>query len=380
MRILTLIHELPPIGGGGGKIAQDICRELTNRGHEVHVLTAHFGDLAQQEVIEGIAVTRLRSGRRQPFRAGLGAMIRYMLAAIWEGLRIARTWHPDIIHVHFAVPAGPAAWVISRLTGIPYVLTAHLGDVPGGTPEKTGRWFRWVYPFTPFIWNSAAAVVAVSQYTRQLALKHYPVEIRVIPNGVDTRMLNPGEIRVGMPPQIVFAGRFMTQKNPLQVVRTLANLRDLPWHCVMLGDGPLFSEVENEIEKYALRQRFSLPGWVKIEEVIDWFSRSDILFMPSLSEGLPIVGVQALAMGLAIVASRVGGFIDLVEPGVNGCLFDREKEIDAESGLRSLLDDADLLQVQRQNSRRIAQRFDLQKVVDEYEEVLLNAAKKGRQR
>jgi glycosyltransferase involved in cell wall biosynthesis len=165
-----------------------------------------------------------------------------------------------VIHVHFAVPAGPAALVVSRLTGIPYLLTAHLGDVPGGTPEKTGRWFRWIYPFTPPVWKLAARVVAVSEFTRELAIRSYPVEVQVIPNGVDLAALDPGSLRAGSPPLVVFAGRFVTQKNPLQVVRTLAELRDLPWRCAMLGDGPLRAEVEAEIDRRGLRDRFLLPG------------------------------------------------------------------------------------------------------------------------
>lgn len=366
MRILVLIHELPPIGGGGGQVAQDLCRGLAARGHDVRVITAHLAGLPEHETREGFTVTRLRSGRKQAFRAGLGAMAGYLLAAAWHGLRLARTWQPDVIHVHFAVPNGPAAWIISRLTGIPYVLTAHLGDVPGGTPEKTAGWFRWVLPFTPPIWKSAAAVVAVSEFTRRLALKQYPVAVQVIPNGIDVPALDPGEIRVGRPPQIVFAGRFMAQKNPVEVVRVLSRLRDLPWRCAMLGDGPLKSEVEAEIDRLDLRERFTLTGWIEPEEVIGWLHRSDILFMPSLSEGLPVAGLQALACGLAILAGKVGGFLDLVEDGQNGFLIDPQDSVGFESSLRRLLSSPEQLAGFRQASREHARRFDINVVVESY--------------
>jgi len=370
MRILVLIHEFPPVGGGGGRVAQDLCRGLASRGHEVRVLTAHLKDLPVQESGGGFEVIRLRSGRTLPFKAGLAAMAGYVMAASWSGWRLAREWRPDVIHVHFAVPAGPAALVISRLTRVPYLLTAHLGDVPGGTPEKTGRWFRWIYPFTPPVWKSAAAVAAVSNYTRELAARRYPVDIRVIPNGVDLAAFAPGRIQAGSPPRLVFAGRFVAQKNPLQVVHTLAELRDLAWECVMLGDGPLHRDVSTEINRLGLRDRFRLPGWVTPDEVTGWFKKSDILFMPSLSEGLPVVGVQALATGLSIVAGRTGGFVDLVEPGQNGCLFDPADPQPAGLALRELLSDPARLQTQREASRRLAGRFDLRKIVDEYEQLL----------
>lgn len=370
MKILVLIHEYPPVGGGGGAAAGDICQGLARRGHEIKVLTAHCKGLPLRETIGKIDVMRLKSLRRQPYRAGFLQMGAYVLAGLWAGLRLIGRWQPDVIHVHFAVPAGALAWMLSRLSGVPYVLTAHLGDVPGGVPEKTGKWFRWVYPFTPFIWRGAKQVIAVSEFTRQLALRHYPVDIQVIPNGVDLQNLHPGDIRVNHPPRIVFAGRFMAQKNPVGVVEALAGLQDLPWECAMLGDGPLFADVKRAIANHGLEERFTLPGWVTPEKVIEWLAKGDLLFMPSLSEGLPVVGVQALAMGLAIAASRVGGFMDLVVNGENGCLFSPHDPQEIMRNLRSLLENRDFLRRARLRSRELAHAFDVTSVVDRYENIL----------
>ena len=66
---------------------------------------------------------------------------------------------------------------------VPYVLTAHLGDIPGASPEKTKKWFQYIQPFTPPIWKNAARVIAVSEFSRTMALKSYNVPIDVIPNG-----------------------------------------------------------------------------------------------------------------------------------------------------------------------------------------------------
>ncbi|MDX9864708.1 MAG: glycosyltransferase family 4 protein [Anaerolineaceae bacterium] len=367
MRILVLTHEYPPVGGGGGRVAQDICTGLARRGHQVTVLTAQCDALPQKEVLDRLTLVRIQSGRRQPFRADMRAMLGYVWAGFWQGRRIIRRWQPDVIHVHFAVPAGVVAWALSVTTGVPYVLTAHLGDVPGGVPEKTGNWFRWIKPFTPPIWRRAASVAAVSEFTRGLALKHYPVEMDVIPNGVDLQALDPGEMAVHNPPQVVFAGRFMAQKNPVQIVDSLAAVADLPWQCVMMGDGPLRPVVEAAIARHGLQERFILPGWVTPQEVIDCYRASDIFFMPSLSEGLPVVGVQSLAMGLALVLGAAGGNLELVEEGVNGFLRDPHDREGFASALRELLSDPARLLAARQASRAMAERFDLNVVVAAYE-------------
>jgi glycosyltransferase involved in cell wall biosynthesis len=369
MKILVLIHEFPPVGGGGGRAAQDLYRGLVERGHEITVLTAHLKGLPKEETVDGIRVLRLPSMRREAFRADLIAMGGYVLSGLWAGYRCIKHWYPDVIHVHFAVPAGALAWALSQWTGVPYVMTVHLGDVPGGVPEKTGGWFKWVLPFTHPIWRDARRVVAVSEFTRQLALKHYTRKIAVIPNGVDLDRLRPAAIQVNEPPRIVFAGRFMAQKNPLQIVHTLTELKDLPWKCVMLGNGPLMPEVQQAITENGLQDRFTLPGWVTPDDVLAWFDRSDILFMPSLSEGLPVVGVQALAKGLAVVVSKIGGFVDLVDEGRNGFLVERQQPSEFSNALKKLLSRQDDLQRYREASLQKAIHFDIKRIVKQYENI-----------
>jgi glycosyltransferase involved in cell wall biosynthesis len=207
----------------------------------------------------------------------------------------------------------------------------------------------------------------VSEFTRQLALKQYPVNIRVIPNGADFTHVVTEEVKLTETPRIVFAGRFVTQKNPLAIVRALSMLRDLDWACSMLGDGPLFEEVKAGIGKHGMSERFRLTGWVTPADVLDEFSRSDILFMPSLSEGLPVVGVDALVKGLAIVASRIGGFLDLVDQDRNGCLVEVQDEAGFASALRGLLSDRERLLKFRLASLEKAKDFEIGRIVDEYE-------------
>ncbi len=349
---------------------QDLCRGLGRRGHEIRVLTTHFKGLPEEEEIDGVQVYRLDCGRQVPYRARFSEMARFVTGGLWKGFGLMRGWRPDIIHVHFAVPAGALGWALSSFTRLRYILTVHGGDVPGGAPEKTANWFRWVYPFTHLIWRRANQVVAVSEHTRQLALRHYPVQIRVIRNGFNFGDLCPEEIQVGVPPRVIWAGRFMPEKNPIQVVRTLYELEDLNWSCVMIGDGPEKPRVEQEIARYGLGDRFTIPGWVHQDEVMDWFSKSDVLFMPSLSEGLPIVGLQGLAVGLAIVATRVGGFIDLVEHSKNGFLVDNPDGTGFSEPLRRLLSNAHMLKSFRQASFSVAKRFDISHMVEAYDNLL----------
>jgi len=371
MRILVLNHEYPPVGGGGGRVAHDLNVGFSQQGHEVKLITPRFGDLPERECYSHYEIIRVPSLRKYAYRATLKDMSAFIISATFAGNHLIRTWKPDIIQGHFAVPAGAAARMLSRKHKIPYFLTAHLGDIPGGVPEKTGKWFQFLYPFTKKIWSDAERIITVSHYTKDLAQQSYPdIQAQVIFNGVDTSAIKPAHIAVHDPVQIVFAGRFMEQKNPLMIVEVLQELRELPWKCVMMGDGPLKPLVEDAIRKYGLQARFTLPGWIDPEQVLDTYQHSDILFMPSRSEGLPIAGVQAIATGLATILSNVGGCPDLVLDGESGFLISPDDQAGFISALKKLLTDKDLLFQFKQKSRIFSEKFDIRGIIAQYQDVM----------
>ena len=211
-------------------------------------------------------------------------------------------------------------------------------------------------------------MVAVSEFTRRMALQHYDVPIEVIPNGVELSALPPHSPRLPAdPPRIVFAGRFMEQKNPGHLVQALLRLQDCPWQCAMLGDGPLLETIRRQIDESGLAERFLLPGWVTPEQVLAEFASSDLLVLPSRSEGLSVVGVQALGMGLAMLLSSAGGNLELVKDGENGFLFP-VGDVDAlTSGLSRLLGNPSMLQTAQASSLALARKFDLASVISRYE-------------
>jgi glycosyltransferase involved in cell wall biosynthesis len=373
MKILVLNYEYPPVGGGGGRACADLCQALAAQGHALRVLTTHAPGLARQESVDGYRVQRALTGRRSRFRASLPAMGGYILGGLLPGLRLIRDWQPDILHAHFAVPTGVLALALHHLTGTPYVLTAHLGDVPGGVPSKTSAWFRFFERFTPPIWHRAAAVVAVSEYTRQLALTRYTLPIEVIPNGVALAQDPPSELVVGDPPRLIFAGRFQAQKNLLFLIEALAEVRDLPWVLALYGDGPQRAALQARIGELDLENRIQLPGWVSSDEVWEALGASDVLVMPSLNEGLPVVAVQALAQGLALVCNRAGGLAELVQDGVNGRACDVGDEACYKAGLRWCLEDRSRLLELKHASRALAARYDIQQVAAAYEALFRKA-------
>jgi len=369
IKILVISHEYPPIGGGGGRVIQDLCEGIASDSYNFYVLTAHWDDLPEFEESGNLTIERIRSRRTQAYRANLLTMACFVWKSFWRALWIIRKWHPDIIHAHFAVPGGASAAVASILTHTPYMITAHGSDVPGSAPEKTGKWFRFILPFTQFIWKKAEKIITVSQQSRQLAQVHYPVKIEVIPNGIDTARYLHTSLEIHDPPCIMYIGRFSPEKNAQLVPKILSHLVDLKWKCLIVGDGPQMAHVQTLIAENQLDDRIELPGWISPHEVDEALLKCDILLMPSLREGMPMVGLQGLASGLALVMSDVGACPDMVNTEKNGFLIEVGNEKGYAHALRTLLSDPKKLRQYKKNSVKKAAEFNIQKVIISYKNV-----------
>lgn len=372
MRILVLCYEYPPLGGGGGRVAQSIARQMAARGHEVRVQTAALGWRSAVEQDEGVAVYRTASGRRKADTCSVPEMGLYCATSYLPTLIHIREWKPDVIHAHFAVPTGALAWAVSRLTNVPYVLTAHLGDVPGGVPDQTDALFRLIGPVAGRIWKDAAGATAVSTFVQELAERAYHRPVTRILNGIDLRArpAPPGEVKKTR--HLVFVGRFNPQKNLPLLINALARLEGANWRATVIGDGPDRQTVQGLIEKHCLGDRVTLTGWLPASQVATILDDADILCMPSASEGMPVAAVEALKHGLAIVASDIPGVRDVVEHGVNG--YRLQLDDSYAHKLSWLIESDETLQAMKHASWEKARDFEITAVADQYESVLRAAA------
>jgi glycosyltransferase involved in cell wall biosynthesis len=372
MRILVLCYEYPPLGGGGGRVAQSIAEQMALRGHEVRVQTGALGWRSTHESINGVEVFRTASGRRAPDTCRVHEMGLYCATSFFPTLRHIRQWKPDVIHAHFAVPTGALAWAAHRLTGVPYVLTAHLGDVPGGVPDQTDTLFKLIDPLARQIWNQAVAATAVSSFVQELAQRAYQRSVTRILNGIDLADLPTAPQSIRETRHLVFVGRFNPQKNLPFFINALARLRPSHWRATIVGDGPDRGVVERLIVQHGLTDRVTLAGWLRGSEVAAILNEAEILCMPSTSEGMPVAAVEALKHGLAIVASDIPGIRDVVDHGVNGYRLPLDHSY--ADRLSDLLENDATLLTLRQASHAKARNFDLRQIADQYEDILRTAA------
>jgi glycosyltransferase involved in cell wall biosynthesis len=321
MTLCLLNYEYPPIGAGAASATREMAESLTTLGHRVVVVTAGIGDLVGERLEDGVRTIRLRCRRRRADRASLLEMLSFVLTARRRLPAIVRDLQCDAIICFFTLPCGPAVWSTWKRTGVPYAISLRGGDVPGLVPSI--NWLhRILAPLRRAILKNARSIVANSEGLQQLSQASDPFPVMVIPNGVNTRRFQP---KSGVSDDKIFrvlaVGRLQEQKNHAFALRVLAAARKrirqrLEYHVV--GDGPLREDIKRLAEQLSLTDHVIWHGWLPRERLAEIYAACDCLLHPTLYEGMPNAVLEAMAVGLPVVASSIPGNSDLVRDGKTG--------------------------------------------------------------
>ena len=320
-------------------------------GEEFDVVVAAHGDGPLRDAARsaGARFVPLRHVRRplRPWRDALG---------LFELLRLLRRERPHIAHVNSAKAAALgrlAAW----LTGVPiriytvhgWAFLAHRGLAAAG--------YRWVErALRPL----ATVTVCVSERERTEGLAARACNERttvVIRNGVDPSGAQVDRTETSRP-RLVMVGRLQAPKDPITLVRALAGLRTRDFEALLVGDGPDRPAVEEEIRRLGLGSAVRLLG--ERSDVAELLGTAHVFVLSTRSEGLPLSVLEAMAAGLPVIASRVGGVPELVVHGETGMLVPPGDPDALATAIEQLLEDP--LHARRLGEAaraRVAKHFDI---------------------
>ncbi|HKW62483.1 MAG TPA: glycosyltransferase [Candidatus Acidoferrum sp.] len=218
------------------------------------------------------------------------------------------------VHAHFAYHAAVAGLIVHRLTGIPFSFTARGSDV-----QSDGHMLKEKVEASDF-------VISVSECNKEIILSKcgpsVEKKIYVIHGGVNVERLAPRlECAAGKLLRILCVARFEEVKGHAFLVEACRFLKErgVPFECRLVGDGPLRSQIENQIKQSGMSKDVLLLGSVPYDEVIEQFWRADVVVLataPTASgkrEGIPNVLKEAMACGVPVIASASGGIPELVD-------------------------------------------------------------------
>ena len=380
MKLLLFNHEYPPIGGGGGRVCEQLARRYAERGHQVRVLTSAYRDLPRSETQSGVQIERLPALRSNPNAAKVPEMLSYAASSAWAGFRAANRDRPDACQVFFGIPAGGAAYLLKRLRRIPYVAFLGGRDVPRPNPDPPH--YRHLYaalkPAIRQIWKHAAYAVACSEGLRSLALETAPNQaFEVIPDGIDLDMFRPAERPMRATVRILGVGRLIPRKGFETLIRAAAELTRRavpPFEAVVIGDGQERERLETLSERLQTQRVVRFIGSVPYEALPEQYADADLFALTSRAEGMPLAALEAMATGLPIVSTRAQGMEELVTDGENGRLFDAGDHMRLADLLERLLNNPAERQRYGRAGAAKARRYGWGRIAEAYLALLEDAA------
>ncbi len=325
MKLLLVNYEFPPLGAGAATATYHVGKELVLMGHDVVVLTSSHRTLPRFEDVEGMKVHRIPALRKITSQSNMVEMMSFVVSAFFMMPSILRSCRIEKTMVFFSFPCGPLGLWAKILSGVPYLVLLRGGDVPGTEPGLD-KIHALLTPIRRLVYGQSRRVVANSPGLKALAEKADPVDVSMVPNGVDTDFYSPSEKNLSNKPfQFLFTGRFSEQKNLFFLFDALAKFKtqsksDFLLH--MAGDGPLKGKLMNHAMELGMNHGIVWHGWCGKTQLRELYRQSDCLINPSLYEGMPNVVLEAMACGLPVIASRVPGNDTLVKDGETGLLFE----------------------------------------------------------
>ncbi len=353
MKILEIIPFLD--SGGAQVMCATLSKKLHDKRHEVVVVSLYAGEwfLKNDLISYGIKVIELHK------KPGIDFSIIRALK------KIIKTEKPDIIHTHLF--ASKYACLSTRR--IPVVHTIH--SVASKENTKIGILINKYY-----VKRKKMILVSLSNEVQKTVIKVYKIkkeESPIILNGIelkcccDTIKKHEGNV-------IINVGRLSDVKNQIALIKAFDFVVEKISNCRLwlIGDGELREDIENCISKSAHKDLITL--WGNQDNPSDFLYKSTLFVLPSKYEGIPLSLAEAMAVGLPIIASDVGGIKDMIKNGYNGILINPDVDSIANSIIK-VLNDKKLYNLLAENAKKTAVSYSANEMCKNYENLFMQIVK-----
>lgn len=279
-----------------------------------------------------------------------------------------------VINAHWIVPQGFLAILVKMITRRKVITTVHGSDIY----SLNGRIMNSIKRFTL---KHSDVVCVNSVATRDACLRVFNREYEVIPMGVHMdrffplNVLSEKLVRKYKTTDftILFVGRLSEVKGVEHLLKALNGLSKSgkKFNAIIAGDGPLRQSLEQYVRTNKLSSNVKFIGWISQDNLNEYYNLADVFVGPSLSEAQGLVFVEALAAGTPVVATKVGGIVDIVHDGENGLLVSPASADELETALGRLIEDRKLLRSCTASTRdSVVDRFSWDSVAGRYIKIM----------
>jgi len=343
MKITILVSGfLPHYVGGAETQSYSIARQLAKRGHKVTVITRMAPGAKRNEKMDGFEIRRFEV---------INFPVLRLLSHIRNSLKeIRKAGNPDVLQCMMLRPNGVVGALAKRKTGMKTIVWLRSSYTDSLRKSGLSRWLG------NFAIRNADLVLTQTEIVRKQVLEDFPDKnVRAIPNGID-----PGN-RISSGKGIVFVGNFISRKGIPYLMEAMKKLKGAK--LIMVGDGPEMPEAK----EMAKGMDVEFVGKVRPEDVKKHLARGNIFVSSSVSgkgEGFPNVILEAMSVGLPVVATRIAGVPEIIEEGKTGFLVRDKNPDELADRLGRLLKDEKLRKKMSRNCLKAARKYSWKNVID----------------
>ncbi len=360
-----LCYEYPPIGGGGAKVVYGLTRELSRKNFEIDLVTMGYKNLPAFEKIGNLNIYRVKCIRVNRNLCTFPEMILYIILALPLILKLCKKNKYLINNTHFIFPDGILAFATKILMGIPYILTAHGSDVPNYNPDRFKLLHRILLPLWKNIVSSAKKIIVPSKNLESIIKKINPqLKTILIPNGINLEKFSPNVMKKN---QILVVTRMFERKGVQHFLRALHGLEN-DYIINIVGDGPYLPNLKSMALELNLNVTFL--GFLEnnSDQLKNLYEESDIFVFTSNSENFPIVLLEAMLSGMAIITTNDTGCAEVV--GDSAILVDSNNVKSIKESLHYLMNDPELKRkLQLAARKRVEDLFSWEHIARQYLEL-----------
>ncbi|WP_277585646.1 glycosyltransferase family 4 protein [Psychrobacillus antarcticus] len=311
MKIVQLITHMYEVGGAQVHVL-DLSKRMVADGNRVSILYGTEKQLADELYVKEIEYIPLKHLIRNM------NLVKDILAFI-EIRKTLKQLDPDIVAIHSS-KAGILGRIACWTLRIPFVFTAHGWAFTDGVAKNKQVFYRRV---EKCIGKISKIVITVCDYDRILALQHQVLsssKLITIHNGVMDQSQRSVQFVRNDIVKILMVARFDTPKKQLELLHALLQIRELNWYMIFAGDGRQKEQAAKYVQEQNLGDKVTFLG--NHSNVSELLKDADIFVLTSAWEGLPLSILEAMAHGLPIIASNVGGVKEAVRNSENGFLIE----------------------------------------------------------
>ena len=303
----------------------EVAKQLKDFGHSVLVISMHSPGAKRREIIEDIEVLRpmylpesLETLQKEDGGITVAwqkhpitrlALIPFIIAQAIAIIRYSKDC--DIIHANWTLSAF-STWLSKPIHRKPFIVTVHGSDIFRGSSIPV------VSTLTRICLNFASHIIAVSSALQEalITLGVIPKKISVVSNAVNLSTFYPSQAT--KQDRILFVGNLAESKGVEYLIKAMPIIlqKMKGYRLTIIGDGPQRSELEHLAQLLGLQDSIDFLGSLPQPVVAEWMRKSKLFVLPSIYEGFGIVLLEALASGLPVVGTEVGGIRDIISPEV----------------------------------------------------------------